>query len=220
MPQSLPKTPRPGWQARRLPCCAATQYSPADDNAGTAVAPLNVRGFRRLRALAGAWRGHSSDGKEIYLTYEVTGKQSAVIERYRHFFKGKMMEDEMLTMYHLDGEDLTLTHYCTLGNQPRMRARIDDVAVPQSIRFEYVGASNLPHPDALRMCGVTFEFLDDDHFRQTWYWDGKKCYIKPENRSDDYDDIPDDGLGFDTFTLVRVQQEGEAAAKKETVSIG
>jgi hypothetical protein len=203
MSQSALETSRPDSGAVPFPCCSATRSGPVDDDGALATAPLNVRAFARLRALAGEWRGESGDGKEVYLTYEVTGKQSAVIERYRHFFKGQMMEDEMLTIYHLDGEQLMLTHYCTLGNQPRMQARIDDAA--GTIVFEYVGATNLPHPDALRMCGVTFEFHDTDRFRQTWYWDGKKCYIKPENRSDDYDDIPDDGLGLDTFTLMRVR---------------
>jgi hypothetical protein len=204
MPQSLPETSRPKSVNSPLPCCAAVRSRQTGDDAKTAVLPRNVAAFNRLQALAGRWCGHSSDGKEVYLTYEVTGKQSAVIERYRHFFKGEMMEDEMVTMYHLDGEDLVLTHYCTLGNQPRMRARISDER-PEIVAFEYVGATNLPHPDALRMCGVTFEFVDSDRFRQTWYWDGKKCYILPENRSDDYDDIPNDGLGADTFTLMRVR---------------
>lgn len=157
--------------------------------------------FARLRALEGRWHGHSSDGKTIHLSYEVTGKHSAVIERYRHFFKGKLMEDEMVTVYHLDGEELVLTHYCTLGNQPHMRAELEG---DDTVAFRYVGASNLSHPDALRMTGLTFRFEDDDHFTQTWYWDGKKCHIRPENRSDDYDDIPDDGLGADVFQLERV----------------
>ena len=28
----------------------------------------------------------------------------------------------MATLYHLDGDQLMLTHYCSAGNQPRMRA--------------------------------------------------------------------------------------------------
>jgi hypothetical protein len=31
--------------------------------------------------------------------------------------------DEMVTVYHADGPDLVLTHYCLEGNQPRMRAK-------------------------------------------------------------------------------------------------
>ena len=30
---------------------------------------------------------------------------------------------EMVTVYHADGPDLVLTHYCMEGNQPRMRAQ-------------------------------------------------------------------------------------------------
>lgn len=157
--------------------------------------------FQRICALAGRWHGRSTDGKAIYLSYEVTGKNSAVIERYRHFFKDVLMEDEMVTIYHLDGDALVLTHYCTLGNQPHMQARLDE---PDTVAFEFVGATNLSHPDALRMTGVTFRFQDADHFTQTWFWNGKKCHIRPENRSDDFHDIPDDGLGEDVFSLERV----------------
>ena len=32
---------------------------------------------------------------------------------------------EMITMYHPDGDGLALTHYCMLGNQPRMKASKD-----------------------------------------------------------------------------------------------
>ncbi len=30
---------------------------------------------------------------------------------------------EMLTIYHMEGSDLVATHYCMLGNRPRMTAR-------------------------------------------------------------------------------------------------
>ena len=35
---------------------------------------------------------------------------------------------EMLTVYHMQGKDLVATHYCVLGNQPRLKAakRVDD----------------------------------------------------------------------------------------------
>ena len=34
----------------------------------------------------------------------------------------------MTTVYHLDGRDLVLTHYCMGGNQPRMRAKTTEGA--------------------------------------------------------------------------------------------
>jgi hypothetical protein len=184
-------------------CCAAAGGASALAADANAVKPRNARAFAHLLALEGEWRGRSSE-KEVHLTYEVTGKRSAVVERYRHVFKGELMADEMLTLFHLDGEDLVLTHYCTLGSQPRMRARLDGAAEDE-IRFEYVGATNLPHPDSLKMSGLHFKFIDPNRFVQTWHWDGEKRHIRPENRSDDFDDIPDAGDGADTFVMERVR---------------
>jgi hypothetical protein len=160
------------------------------------------RAFRRLQRLEGEWRGGSPGGKEIRLTYRVASNNSIVIESYRHRYDGRDMDDEMVTVYHLDDGELVLTHYCTLGNQPRMKADLDDA--PDVLRFGYVGATNLSHPDCLRMSGVTFEFESEDRFTQTWYWCGAKAYIEPEHRSDDFDELPPDGPGEDTFTFMRV----------------
>jgi hypothetical protein len=164
----------------------------------------NLQAFERLKRLQGEWRGVSADGaKELGLRYMVASKQSVVIEFYKHFFKGRLMPDEMVTVYHPNGADLMLTHYCTLGNQPRMIADLSAESL-DTLRFKYAGCTNLSHADCLRMSAVTFHFESDERFRQTWHWFGKKGYLEPEHRSDDYDDLPDDGKpGEDTFTMVR-----------------
>ncbi len=162
-----------------------------------------VRAFKRLQQLEGVWEGQSSDGKILRLIYQVASKKSVVIEFYRHYYLGEEMDDEMVTVYHLDGEELVLTHYCTLGNQPRMKAALSP-SEPNVIRFEYKGATNLPHPNCLRMTGVQFEFGGLDRFSQTWFWNGEKCHIRAENKSDDFDEIPERGEGRDRFLLERV----------------
>lgn len=165
----------------------------------------NLEAFETLKRLAGQWRGRSADGaKEIELRYLIASKRSVVIEFYQHFFKGQM-SDEMVTVYHPSGEDLMLTHYCTLGNQPRMIADLE-ADYTRHLSFKYVSATNLTHHDCLRMSGVSFRFHDDNHFEQTWYWFGKKCYVDPRHHSDDYDDLPDDGRpGEDMFLMVRTE---------------
>ena len=85
--------------------------------------------FARLKALAGTWkvqlggdhRGGQSqgnqekhDGSPATVTFGLTGAGSTVVETQ---FPGK--GHEMISMYHLDGEDLRMTHYCAAGNQPR-----------------------------------------------------------------------------------------------------
>jgi hypothetical protein len=53
---------------------------------------------------------------------------------------------ESLTLYHRDGADLLATHYCPIGNQPRLRLATDKPG--PRFQFEFVGATNLPSPDA------------------------------------------------------------------------
>lgn len=166
-------------------------------------AKASQKAFDKLKALHGEWDGYSQDGaKQLHLKYMVASNSSIVIEFYRHIFKGKEVDDEMVTVYHPNGDELMLTHYCTLGNQPKMVADLTS-GEDRILSFSYVNATNLTHNECLRMSGVRFEFLESDRFKQTWYWCGKKKYVDPNHHSDDYDDLPDDGLGEDTFTLIR-----------------
>ena len=50
-------------------------------------------------------------------------------------------EHEMVTVYHQDGDDLLLTHYCSARNQPRMKCNGE--AEPNLLRFEFVDATNM-----------------------------------------------------------------------------
>lgn len=194
------------------PVAASTEGHP-DQSRPPALGPAELA-FQRMKSLAGDWAGQSSDGKDLRLTYKVASKESIVIEFYKHFYQGVWMEDEMVTVYHLDEGDLVCTHYCTLGNQPRMKAVVDD---PDRVRFEFVGATNLLHPESLRMSGVDFHFVDDDHFTQTWYWYGKKRYVAESNKSDDFDEIEDEidpeTPGRDVFTLARAERPAASGTR-------
>src|SRR5713226_971817 len=66
--------------------------------------------FARLKTLVGEWEADTKMGK-AHVSYELIAGGTAL----------KM--PAMLTVYHLDGERLLLTHYCMAGNQPRMQAR-------------------------------------------------------------------------------------------------
>ncbi len=73
--------------------------------------------FDRLKTLAGEWNvaasGEHHDSKVIY---KVTAAGSALMET-----DSAGSKHEMVTMYHLDGKDLLMTHYCAAGNQPRLK---------------------------------------------------------------------------------------------------
>lgn len=118
--------------------------------------------FDRLKALAGTWEG---DGATV--TYKVTAGGSAVVETL-----GPGTEKEMITVYHLQGEGLALTHYCMLGNRPRMSAPqgLQDGA----IRFACGGEGLRCDKDA-HMHSLVMTFQDKDHVALDWtlFQDGK-----------------------------------------------
>jgi hypothetical protein len=120
--------------------------------------------FERLKGLAGTWAGSAVDegGKPAPVTvvYKVTAAGSAVEET---LFPGT--PHEMVTMYHLDGDRLALTHYCAAGNQPHMELQPTKEANVLSFRF--VSGTNMKESD-LHMHTVCLTLADGDHFKGVW----------------------------------------------------
>src|SRR4051812_14539374 len=114
--------------------------------------------FEQMKKLAGDWTGEDPEGK-LSASYAVQSAGSAVVETL-HTEHG-----DMVTVYHADGRDAMLTHYCASGNQPRMRAKAGD---GKTLAFEFVDATNLPSADAVHMHALKVTFEDDDHFVQQW----------------------------------------------------
>ena len=110
-----------------LSAAVAVTAPPASAATG-AAAPAALE---RLKALAGEWvaaeDGEMAKKGDLVARYAVTAAGSAVVETV---FPGSA--HEMVTVYHADGPDLVLTHYCMEGNQPRMRARDGTVLVVKS----------------------------------------------------------------------------------------
>ena len=79
--------------------------------------------FEQLTSLVGEWEGKkpSQDGEEtIKVTYELTSKGTALVET---LFPETVKE--MVSIYAQDGQEVVMTHYCMLGNHPRMRSSKD-----------------------------------------------------------------------------------------------
>src|SRR5436853_7010664 len=128
-------------------------------------------GLERLKKLAGTWVAADKDGKptdQVVSVIRVTAAGSAVEET---LFPGQA--HEMLSVYHRDGADLVMTHYCALGNQPRMKA--DPQSPPDQIRFQFAGGSNLDPAKDKHMHEGTITFVDEDHIEWSGVaWEGGK----------------------------------------------
>jgi hypothetical protein len=128
--------------------------------------------FASLQGLAGEWEGTfewtggRSGAGAIAATYYLTGNGSAVVENLT--MNGMLA---MTSVYHLDGADLRLTHYCAAQNQPRLRAHRIDLA-KGIVDFGFVDATNLRSPDAGHVHGLEIRLLDDDHMTLAFLFEG------------------------------------------------
>jgi hypothetical protein len=129
--------------------------------------------YARLRTLVGQWEANTSMGK-ARLSLELIGGGSALVERESFDQKPGMEMPGMETVYYPDGNRLLLTHYCMVGNQPRMQASAYNPETGE-LKFEFLDATNLASPAAGHMHNATFRFVDNDHLVTAWqfYESGK-----------------------------------------------
>ena len=126
----------------------------------------------KLRTLAGEWAGPvewsgaRTDRGTMNVTYYVTGNGTAIVENL-----STGGDPAMTSVYHLDGADLRMTHYCGVGNQPRLKASKIDLA-HGAVDFSFVDATNLRSPDAPHVYGVEMRFLSADHLILTFLFEG------------------------------------------------
>ena len=138
-------------------------------------------GLERLKSLAGRWEGTTADGKAATLELELIAGGTVVMERFAMDGLGhEKPSQSMYTMYHLDEEDLMLVHYCVSNNQPQMRANLS-ADEPDVLRFEFVGSTNMPDPDAGHMYKAMIRFVDDRHITTEWSYrqNSKEAYSIP-----------------------------------------
>jgi hypothetical protein len=120
--------------------------------------PATNVGLEKMKKLAGTWLVADKDGKatdQVASIIKVTAGGSVVHET---LYPGQPME--MVSVYTADGPDLILTHYCVLGNQPRMKAT--PTAASNEIVFKFAGGSNLDVTKDKHMHGATLTLVDDD----------------------------------------------------------
>lgn len=138
---------------------------------GPASAQVSAKvAFEELKKLAGTWVGTIGEGKgagQTKVLYKVTAAGSALVET--------LFPDtghEMVTVYHLDGPHLVLTHYCAALNQPTMR--LEPGSKPHELSFRFVSGTNMKLAD-VHMHALKIQLLDPNHVLSDWtsYEDGK-----------------------------------------------
>jgi hypothetical protein len=129
-----------------------------DKHQHSAATPANP-GLDKMKTLVGTWVAADKDGKpteDVVSVIKLTAGGTAVHET---LFPGQ--SHEMVSVYTADGADLLMTHYCMLGNQPRMKAR--PKAGEKQINFEFDGGSNLDPKKDKHMHAAKLTIVDADH---------------------------------------------------------
>jgi hypothetical protein len=119
------------------------------------------KSFDQLKSLAGSWEGKSSEGEPVQVSFRMTAGGSALMsEIVGH-------GEDMISMINFDGPNrLLLTHYCAVGNQPRMQATASPDG--KTITFNFVDATNLNGAQSGHMDQVVLAMLGPDHHIEEW----------------------------------------------------
>lgn len=117
--------------------------------------------FDQLKALAGSWEA-TMDGQTMHVSLRVTSMGNALM----HEMTGAGRPDDPITMFHLDGSRLMMTHYCDAGNQPRMVGTVSPDG--KTITFHFLEATNLLSTQEGHMQNVVFHLIDANHHTELW----------------------------------------------------
>jgi hypothetical protein len=139
--------------------------------------------FARLKKMAGTWTaemaadGKAADFKKLVekhkknkerhagresVVFKLTGAGSALVETQM-----PGAPHEMVSVYHLDGDDLRMTHYCAAGNQPRFKLDRGK-SKPDHLIFTFDGGSNLDPKKDMHIHGLEITFHEDGRVTSAW----------------------------------------------------
>ena len=117
------------------------------------------KAFAAIKNMPGTWEGNTSMGP-VQVNFKVTSGGTAVMSEI-------LGKENMISMFNMDGPNrLLLTHYCAMGNQPRMEASVSPDG--KTFTFTYVDATNLSALDAGHMQRMILTVIDDNHHTEEW----------------------------------------------------
>jgi hypothetical protein len=128
--------------------------------------PTNPQ-FETIKSLEGTWVGEGDmHGKKqpVEVRYRVTSGKTAVEET---LFPGS--PHEMVSVYFMDGDNLMMTHYCTMGNQPRMKmTEAKKTKKGETISLKMVDATGMKTPQDPHMGALTLTLKGKDNLVEQW----------------------------------------------------
>lgn len=119
--------------------------------------------FEKVKALEGRWEGTMLEGEKsdpVTVTYRTTSGGSAVVETI-----SPGTPHEMVSVYHDEKGGLTMTHYCMLGNQPKLSVR---GSRPNGFALTFAQGNTIDPATEDHMHSLEFVFIDERTMVQKW----------------------------------------------------
>ncbi|MEM8757562.1 MAG: hypothetical protein AAGF47_07250 [Planctomycetota bacterium] len=151
---------------------AGCQTNEAVNDTTSTIAPVATNETKSAETMAvlarleGDWRLQGEDGSlgEEISRFAVSSGGSVVREV---MMVGK--PHEMTNLYHMDGNAVVCTHYCAVGNQPRMVATgLEQTELGPSLNFTIDTVSNFTEAHDHYMGGLRLTVVDADTVHQDW----------------------------------------------------
>ncbi len=138
------------------------------------------KSFDAMKTLAGEWEGAiATDLPEamkakmgavkmnpLHVSMRVTSRGNALVHELQE--AGTPLDatkyDHPVTMLYVEGDQLTLIHYCDAGNRPRMTGKMSPDG--KTVEFEFVDITG--RNQSQHMHHALFTIIDADHHTEDW----------------------------------------------------
>jgi len=98
-----------------------------------------------LKRLVGDWTATDADGKPFSASFRLISNNTALAETVN-----SQQDSQMVSIYNADGPRVAMTHFCSIGNQPRLETP-SERPNPNEFVFSFIGATNLASPNDQHM---------------------------------------------------------------------
>ena len=130
--------------------------------------------FDTMKTLAGDWEGPVKtdmpveakvDIKPLHVSMRVTSRGNVLVHEFQE--AGTPLDatkyDHPVTMLYVDGDQLTLIHYCDAGNRPRMTGKMSPDGKTVEFELKDISGSTEYH-----MHHSVFTTIDANHHTEDW----------------------------------------------------
>ena len=125
----------------------------------TALLAGELTPFEVFQSLKGSWMIRAGDKTlPFQMTYDVESHATIVAEQF-----GKE-----LSVFYVDGSSLLMTHFCSRGNQPRLKLKSGGRA--GRYEFEMFDITNLKEASDAHVEKIIYEILDMQHVNLEIIW--------------------------------------------------